>query len=64
MAAGSSEVSASSRGVRAGGRRFERSAPVETEADEDATPMTRPVAAYAPAGRDNSINLMSGRGLY
>lgn len=64
MAAGSSEVSASSRNVRAGGRRFERSAPVETEAAEEAPPMTRPVAAYAPAGRDNSINLMSGRGLY
>lgn len=62
MAAGSSEVSAS-RSMRAGGGRFERSAAAETEMVEDAPARTKPVAAYAPA-RDNSINLMSGRGLY
>ena len=64
VAAGSSEVSASSRSMRAGGRRFEQSAPADAETVEEAAPMTRPVAAYAPAARDNSINLMSGRGLY
>lgn len=63
MAAGSSEVSASSR-VRAGGRRFERSAPVEAETVEEMSQATRPVAAYAPAASNNSISLMSGRGLY
>ncbi len=63
MAAGSSEVSASSR-VRAGGRRFERSAPVEAETVEEMSQPTRPVAAYAPAASNNSISLMSGRGLY
>jgi rare lipoprotein A len=61
-ASGSSEVSASARNARPGGRRFERSAPADTEVAEEAPAMTRPVAAYAP--RDNSINLMSGRGLY
>lgn len=64
MAAGSSEVSASSRHARAGGRRFERSAPAEAEMAEEIPAATRPVAAYAPAARDNSISLMSGRGLY
>ncbi|CAN5276026.1 septal ring lytic transglycosylase RlpA family protein [soil metagenome] len=63
-AAGASEVSAS-RNMRAGGRRFERNAPVEAEEVVEETPVTtRPVAAYAPARRDNSIGLMSGRGLY
>lgn len=62
MAAGSSEVSASSR-MRAGGRRFERSAPDNAEVAADEAPAMRPVAAYAPV-RDNGSNLMSGRGLY
>lgn len=63
-AAGASEVSAS-RAVRPGGRRFQRSAPAEVEeVAEEAPATTRPVAAYAPASRDNSLNLMSGRGLY
>lgn len=63
MTAGSSEVSASARATRPGGRRFERSAPDNAEvAAEDASAMARPVAAYAP--RDNTMNLMSGRGLY
>lgn len=63
MAASSSEVSAS-RNMRSGGRRFERSVPDDAEVAEEAPAMTRPVAAYAPAARDNSLNLMSGRGLY
>lgn len=62
VATGSSEVSASARNTRPGGRRFERSTSADTEVAEEAPAMTRPVAAYAP--RDNSINLMSGRGLY
>ena len=62
-AAGSSEVSAS-RNMRAGGRRFDRPAPAETAVADSAPAMTRPVAAYAPATRDNSLSLMSGRGLY
>lgn len=59
VAAGSSEVSASARGTRAGGRRFERSTPVEAETVEEVSQTTRPVAAYAPAASDNSM-----RGLY
>lgn len=60
--AGSSEVSAS-RNMRDGGRRFDR--PTAQTAMADSAPaMARPVAAYAPAGRDNSLSLMSGRGLY
>ncbi len=63
MAAGSSEVSASARNARPGGRRFERRVPDDAEVAEEAPAMTQPaVAAYAP--RDNSISLMSGRGLY
>ena len=63
-AAGASEVSAS-RAARPGGRRFERNAPAEVEEVADEAPArTRPVAAYAPASRDDSRNLMSGRGLY
>ena len=63
-AAGASEVSAS-RNMRAGGRRFERSVPAEAEeVVEEASVTTRPVAAYAPVRRDNSVGLMSGRGLY
>lgn len=64
MAAGSSEVSASARSGRTGGRRFEQRAPVEAETVEDVSQTTRPVAAYAPASSNNSLNLMSGRGLY
>lgn len=60
--AGSSEVSASARATRSGGRRFERSAPDNAEVAEDTPAVARPVAAYAP--RDNAMNLMSGRGLY
>lgn len=62
MTAGSSEVSASARATRPAGRRFERSAPDNAEVAEDTPAMARPVAAYAP--RDNTMNLMSGRGLY
>jgi rare lipoprotein A len=62
--AGASEVSASRAG-RPGGRRFERSVPVETdEFADEATSTVKPIAAYAPAPRNSNINLMSGRGLY
>jgi len=59
VSAGSSEVSAS---ARYSGRRFARSAPVETEEADEAPASVQPVAAYAPRG--NGENLMSGRGLY
>lgn len=62
-AGGATEVSAS-RSMRPGGRRFERSAPAEVEAADEAPPMERPVAAFAPASRDGGVSLMSGRGLY
>jgi rare lipoprotein A len=62
VASGSSEVSASARSTRPGGRRFERSVPDDAQIAEDAPGTTRPVAAYAP--RDTGVSLMSARGLY
>jgi rare lipoprotein A len=62
VTAGSSEVSASARTTRPGGRRFERSPPDNAEVAEETPAVARPVAAYAP--RDNTMSLMSGRGLY
>jgi len=64
FAAGTSEVSAS-RTTRPSGRRFERSAPVETEEVADEAPaMTRPVTAYTQPSRNSGSGVMSGRGLY
>lgn len=65
FAAGASEVSAS-RSMRAGGRRFERSAPADVEADvaDDASTSARPVTAYTSPSRNSGMGVMSGRGLY
>ena len=62
VATGSSEVSASARKPKYGGRRFEQSAPVEADAADDVPVTAQPVTAYAP--RDTGASLMSGRGLY